>query len=213
TQPVALPSSPSVLFRPPPVHRPVQFGGDMAAAGDLSDDEKRAMRGSKFAPLPPPPPSSRPQPRMAHPGGALTTNKAAALAKFLERKLQQPDGLDSLDPDLVKLAVKNAKETIKASNGEPSTSGRVVRHVSSFVDGTEDSEDEAEVKGIKRKRKNKLKCSLFIELARKRRKIKRKRAKVMQYRFFVLSCFFIKKATCLVMLNGMMDSHDTAVLH
>uniref|UniRef100_A0A804QI87 Uncharacterized protein n=2 Tax=Zea mays TaxID=4577 RepID=A0A804QI87_MAIZE len=155
TQPVALPSSPSVLFRPPPVHRPVQFGGDMAAAGDLSDDEKRAMRGSKFAPLPPPPPSSRPQPRMAHPGGALTTNKAAALAKFLERKLQQPDGLDSLDPDLVKLAVKNAKETIKASNGEPSTSGRVVRHVSSFVDGTEDSEDEAEVKGIKRKRKNK----------------------------------------------------------
>jgi hypothetical protein len=35
----------------------------MAAAGDLSDDEKRAMRGSKFAPLPPPPPSSRPQPR------------------------------------------------------------------------------------------------------------------------------------------------------
>jgi hypothetical protein len=55
--------------------------------------------------------------RMAHPGGPLTTNKAAALAKFLERKLQQPDGLDSLNPDLVKLAVKNAKETIKASNG------------------------------------------------------------------------------------------------
>jgi hypothetical protein len=55
--------------------------------------------------------------RMAHPGGPLTTNKAAALAKFLERKLQQPDGLDSLNPDLVKLAVKNAKETIKASKG------------------------------------------------------------------------------------------------
>lgn len=54
---------------------------------------------------------------MAHPGGALTTNKAAALAKFLERKLQQPDGLDSLNPDLVNLAVKNAKETIKASKG------------------------------------------------------------------------------------------------
>jgi len=125
----------------------------MAAAGDLSDDEKRAMRCSKFAPLPPPPSTSRPQPRMAHPGGPLTTNKAAALAKFLERKLQQPDGLDSLNPDLVKLAVKNAKETIKAS--EASTSGRVVRHVSSFEDGSEDSEDEAEVKGIKRKRKNK----------------------------------------------------------
>ena len=54
---------------------------------------------------------------MAHPGGPLTTNKAAALAKFLERKLQQPDGLDSRNPDLVKLAVKNAKETIKASKG------------------------------------------------------------------------------------------------
>ena len=56
---------------------------------------------------------------MAHPRGPLTTNKAAALAKFLERKLQQPDGLDSLNPDLVKLAVKNAKETIKASKGTP----------------------------------------------------------------------------------------------
>lgn len=54
---------------------------------------------------------------MAHPGGPLTTNKAAALAKFLERKLQQPDGLESLNPDLVKLAVRNAKETIKASKG------------------------------------------------------------------------------------------------
>ena len=27
----------------------------MAVAGDLSDEEKQAMRGSKFAPLPPPP--------------------------------------------------------------------------------------------------------------------------------------------------------------
>ncbi|CAN6219885.1 unnamed protein product, partial [Urochloa humidicola] len=125
-------------------------GGMAATDGDLSDEERRAMRGSKFAPLPP---TSRPQPRMAHPGGPLTTNKAAALAKFLERKLQQPDGLDSLNPDLVKLAVKNAKETIKASKGEASTSGRVVRHVSSFEDGSEDSEDETEVKGIKRKRK------------------------------------------------------------
>ena len=42
---------------------PFPCGGDMAAAGDLSDDEKRAMRGSKFAPLPPPPSTSRPQPR------------------------------------------------------------------------------------------------------------------------------------------------------
>ncbi|CAD6216739.1 unnamed protein product [Miscanthus lutarioriparius] len=149
----------------------------MAAAGDLSDDEKRAMRGSKFAPLPPPPPSSRPQPRMAHPGGPLTTNKAAALAKFLERKLQQPDGLDSLNPDLVKLAVKNAKETIKASNGEPSTSGRVVRHVSSFEDGSEDSEDEAEVKGIKRKRKNKVKAHQDDKQQSKKKKKKKNKKK------------------------------------
>ncbi|XP_062190632.1 uncharacterized protein LOC133893589 isoform X2 [Phragmites australis] len=151
----------------------------MAAAGDLSDEERRALRGSKFAPLPAPPPSS--QTRMAHPGGPLTTNKAAALAKFLERKLQQPDGLDSLNPDLVKLAVKNAKETIKASKGEPSTSGRVVRHVSSFEDCSEDSEDskdEAKVKGVKRKRKNKSKAYQDGgERSKKKKKKKRKKCK------------------------------------
>ncbi|KAG8079389.1 hypothetical protein GUJ93_ZPchr0007g4912 [Zizania palustris] len=130
----------------------------MAAAGDLTDDERRALRESKFAPLPAPSAPSRPQPRMAHPGGPLTTNKAAALAKFLERKLQQPDGLDSLNPDLVQLAVRNAKETVKASKGEPSTSGRIIQHVSSFQDSSEDSDtskDGAEVNGVKRKRKNK----------------------------------------------------------
>nr|CAB3458918.1 unnamed protein product [Digitaria exilis] len=159
----------------------------MAAAGDLSDEEKRAMRGSKFAPLPPPPSTSRPHPRMAHPGGPLTTNKAAALAKFLERKLQQPEGLDSLNPDLVKLAVKNAKETIKASKGtlllpflscEASTSGRVVRHVSSFEDGSEDSDDEAEVKGIKRKRKiKKVKAHQADEQQSKKKKKKKNKKK------------------------------------
>lgn len=56
--------------------------------------------------------------RLAHPGGPMTTNKAAALAKFLERKLQQPDGLSSINPDLLELAVKNAKETVKASDGK-----------------------------------------------------------------------------------------------
>lgn len=54
--------------------------------------------------------------RLAHPGGPLTTNKAAALAKFLERKLQDPNGLDSLKPELLELAVKNAKATVNASN-------------------------------------------------------------------------------------------------
>ncbi|XP_030938029.1 uncharacterized protein LOC115963234 isoform X2 [Quercus lobata] len=41
-----------------------------------------------FAPLPSLPSSAhRSQPRLAHPGGPLRTNKAAALAKFLETKL------------------------------------------------------------------------------------------------------------------------------
>lgn len=54
--------------------------------------------------------------RLAHPGGAIRTNKAAALAKFLERKLQEPQGLASIDPNLVELAVKNAKDCATASN-------------------------------------------------------------------------------------------------
>lgn len=49
---------------------------------------------------------------MAHPGGPLTTNKAAALAKFLERKLQDPNGLSSINPQLLELAVNNAKATV-----------------------------------------------------------------------------------------------------
>lgn len=53
--------------------------------------------------------------RLAHPGGPMKTNKAAALAKFLERKLQEPNGLASFDPKLVELAVKNAKQTVQCS--------------------------------------------------------------------------------------------------
>lgn len=113
---------------------------------ELSEEEKKALRGSKFAPLPSlPPSSSRSQPRfnftsnfflfllfnyffllypctfysfvhrLAHPGGPLTTNKAAALAKFLERKLKDPEGLSSINPDLLELAVKNAKDTVISS--------------------------------------------------------------------------------------------------
>ncbi|KAL5701160.1 hypothetical protein ACHQM5_026527 [Ranunculus cassubicifolius] len=107
---------------------------------DLTEDERRALRKSKFAPLPPPPPTSRPIPRLAHPGGPLATNKAAALAKFLERKLQEPGGLSSMNPALVEQAVKNAKETVNAST---SSSGRVIRHVASFGDPElPDSEEE-----------------------------------------------------------------------
>ena len=54
--------------------------------------------------------------RLAHPGGPLATNKAAALAKFLERKLKDPNGLASINPDILELAVNNAKETVYASN-------------------------------------------------------------------------------------------------
>lgn len=54
---------------------------------------------------------------MAHPGGAIKTNKAAALAKFLERKLQEPRGLESLDPDLIEVAVENAKRAVKSGKG------------------------------------------------------------------------------------------------
>nr|GMD67911.1 protein PXR1 [Ipomoea batatas] len=81
----------------------------------LTEEERKALRGSKFAPLPSAPPP-RVQPRLAHPGGAIKTNKAAALAKFLERKLQEPNGLASVDPRLVELAVKNAQETVQSSN-------------------------------------------------------------------------------------------------
>ncbi|KAJ8636455.1 hypothetical protein MRB53_010722 [Persea americana] len=111
----------------------------------LTEDERRALRGSRFAPLPPPPPSSsRFHPRLAHPGGPLATNKAAALAKFLERKLQEPGGLSSINPDLVELAVKNAKETLKASTSGSSNFGRTVRHVNSFVDSSKDSGEDEE---------------------------------------------------------------------
>uniref|UniRef100_A0A7C8ZWF6 Uncharacterized protein n=1 Tax=Opuntia streptacantha TaxID=393608 RepID=A0A7C8ZWF6_OPUST len=85
----------------------------------LTEEERKALRGSKFAPLPPnPKPSSSSStslPRIAHPGGPVATNKAAALAKFLERKLQEPGGLDSIKPELIELAVKNAKETVHAN--------------------------------------------------------------------------------------------------
>ncbi|KAG6477060.1 hypothetical protein ZIOFF_066312 [Zingiber officinale] len=128
------------------------------ALGSLTEDERRALRGSKFAPLPAPPPSAfHSQPRLAHPNGPMTTNKAAALAKFLERKLQQPDGLSSLDPKHVELAVKNAKEVAVPSKGTSSAFRSKIRHVASFEDS--DSEefeaDNAEEKKKKKKKKKK----------------------------------------------------------
>lgn len=55
--------------------------------------------------------------RLAHPGGPVVTNKAAALARFLKRKLQDPEGFAALDPELVEKAVKAAK-TGKTTQGE-----------------------------------------------------------------------------------------------
>ncbi|KAA8548501.1 hypothetical protein F0562_000232 [Nyssa sinensis] len=49
-------------------------------------------------------------------------------------------GLTSINPDLVELAVKNAKRTVNASGA--SNSGRTVRHVDSFGDSQDSSEDE-----------------------------------------------------------------------
>ncbi|GER55919.1 hypothetical protein STAS_33616 [Striga asiatica] len=122
----------------------------------LTEEEKKALRGSKFAPLPNAPNQTRPNPSSgvlnAHPGGPLKTNKAAALAKFLERKLQEPNGLASVDPRLVELAVKNAKQTVQCSG--TSTSGRVIHHVDSFGD-LEDSDGEEKTEAYVSKRQKK----------------------------------------------------------
>ncbi|KAK7329410.1 hypothetical protein VNO77_23577 [Canavalia gladiata] len=121
----------------------------------LTEDERRALRGSKFAPLPRPSHSNS-KPRLAHPGGPLATNKAAALAKFLERKLKEPNGLASINPDLLELAVNNAKQTVYA--GGTSNSEQNVRHVDSFGDSdSKDSSEEEQNKLSKLKERKKKK--------------------------------------------------------
>ncbi|XP_047160698.1 inactive protein tyrosine kinase pTKL [Vigna umbellata] len=148
----------------------------------LTEDERRALRGSKFAPLPR---TSSSKPRLAHPGGPLATNKAAALAKFLERKLKDPNGLASINPDLLELAVNNAKQTVHASG--TSNFQRTIRHVDSFgdFDSKDSSEDElnelSEVKECKRKKKKKEK--------KKKEKKKNKKRKNAE----VLGCAVMKK--------------------
>ncbi|CAI9118762.1 OLC1v1020370C1 [Oldenlandia corymbosa var. corymbosa] len=132
---------------PPPLDREME---------GLSEEEKKALRGSKFAPLPSAPPP-RHQPRLAHPGGPMKTNKAAALAKFLERKLQEPNGLASVDPRLVELAVRNAKETVNSSG--TSTSGRTIHHVDSFRDSEESAEEELKISVSKKRKKKKKKLN------------------------------------------------------
>ncbi|XP_021732026.1 uncharacterized protein LOC110698814 [Chenopodium quinoa] len=128
----------------------------------LSEDERKALRHIKFAPLPSKLSSlqSSSLPRLAHPGGPVTTNKAVALAKFLERKLQEPGGLDTLKPELVELAVKNAKETVNASG--TSNHGKIIRHVTSFDDDEDHSSKdgstfEPKKKKLKKEKKDKKK--------------------------------------------------------
>ncbi|KAK9992317.1 hypothetical protein SO802_027302 [Lithocarpus litseifolius] len=139
----------------------------------LSEEERRALRGSKFAPLPSLPCSHRSQPRLAHPGGPLRTNKAAALAKFLERKLQEPDGLASINPDLVEIAVQNAKRTVLPSCGT-SNSGTTIRHVDSFGD-TEDSFEEGKEEKKQKKNKNKNKNKKNKKEKKEKRKNKKRK--------------------------------------
>nr|XP_043607558.1 uncharacterized protein LOC122579443 [Erigeron canadensis] len=126
----------------------------------LTEEERKALRGSKFAPLPSAAAAAAAAPsvsrsRLAHPGGPMKTNKAAALAKFLERKSQEPNGLSSMNPKLVELAVKNAKDTVRASNA--SNSERRIQHVNSFGDSEDivEEDEESKVKLIKKKKKNK----------------------------------------------------------
>ncbi|XAR57107.1 hypothetical protein NMG60_11025134 [Bertholletia excelsa] len=138
---------------------------------ELTEEERRALRGSKFAPLPSASPPSRSKPRLAHPGGPLTTNKAAALAKFLERKLQEPSGLASIKPELLERAVKNAKDTVNASG--TSQSGRIVRHVDYFANSEDSVEaNEEEIKSKKHKKKKKKKKKKDKEKVKKQKSAK-----------------------------------------
>ncbi|XP_021290762.1 nucleolar protein 58 [Herrania umbratica] len=141
---------------------------------ELSEEERKALRGSKFAPLPS---LSRSQPRLAHPGGPLTTNKAAALAKFLERKLQDPNGLSSINPDLLELAVNNAKATVFQSKA--SNSGRTIRHVDSFGD-SEDSSEEGKLEKLEPKKDKKRKSKDKKDKKKKKKKKKNKKKMVVE---------------------------------
>ncbi|XP_059463239.1 uncharacterized protein LOC132192060 isoform X1 [Corylus avellana] len=146
---------------------------------ELSEEERRALRGSKFAPLPSLPPlPPRSQPRLAHPGGPLRTNKAAALAKFLERKLKEPTGLASINSDLLQLAVQNAKQTVLS--GGTSNSRSTIQHVDSFSDSEmgkscwQDSSEEgnmktSELKKLKKKKKKKNKKKKEMKKNKKRK--------------------------------------------
>ncbi|CAI5518880.1 unnamed protein product [Closterium sp. Naga37s-1] len=110
----------------------------------LTDDERRALRASRFSAerlLSPPRSShsaSAAAARQAHPGGPLATNKAAALSRFLQRRLaasgegSKGGERGALDPRLVEVAVRNAQATLVAA---ASSGGGAVRHVDCFDEG------------------------------------------------------------------------------
>ncbi|KAL2651967.1 hypothetical protein R1flu_020095 [Riccia fluitans] len=127
----------------------------------LTDEERRALRASRFHSSTAPGPTANRCSRLAHPGGPLATNKAAALAKFLKRKLEEPGGAASLNPTLVERAVQNARVTTR------SVALPKVRHVDSFSD-LEDEQEENDGKkpysdhevGSSSSKKNKKKSKL-----------------------------------------------------
>ncbi|KAI5080561.1 hypothetical protein GOP47_0003744 [Adiantum capillus-veneris] len=141
--------------------RNINLGDASTQLETLSEDERRALRGSKFAPLPVHANKKvTAEPRIPHPGGPVTTNKAAALAKFLQRKLETSSGSLSLDPVLVEAAVENAKANLHGI----STSSVKVQHVETFSDSDKEVEEERRVdtkvvqsNGNKKKRKKKKK--------------------------------------------------------
>ncbi|KAF3795755.1 hypothetical protein EJ110_NYTH04458 [Nymphaea thermarum] len=147
--------------------------GGSKDAESLTEEERRALRASRFSSSLPPPSAASTKPRMPHPGGPVATNKAAALAKFLERKLQEPGGLTSVDPLLVESAVRHAKGTLKASSS--SKSGHMIKHVTSFADdgeGSGKSEDVEIGKSKKKKKKKKRKLEEHSKKAKKKKKMK-----------------------------------------
>ncbi|KAH7351745.1 hypothetical protein KP509_19G012900 [Ceratopteris richardii] len=113
--------------------RNIKLGHVSSQLEGLSEDERRALRGSKFAPLPAGTVEVSTQPRIPHPGGPVATNKAAALAKFLQRKLET-SGSVSLNPTLVEAAVENAKASLHGTTN--------VRHVDAFSDSDKEADME-----------------------------------------------------------------------
>ncbi|KAH0860522.1 hypothetical protein HID58_088783 [Brassica napus] len=91
---------------------------------------------------------------------AAQTNKAAALAKFLERKLQDPNGLSSIDPPLLRVS-------------GTSISGRRIQHVASFED-VEVSSDDDKIENTKLSKKKKKK-----KIKEEKKKKKNKKHKVI----------------------------------